>query len=78
MTIRKANLDTRTSDVGDASEQLGRVLQYLPGNYNAHLIRFENTLVISIQGEDNHGWTLDGYVLPRLASGNIFPTEVTS
>lgn len=22
-----------------------------------------------VEGRDDHGWTLDGYVLPRLASG---------
>jgi hypothetical protein len=29
-----------------------------------------------IQGEDDHGWTLDGYVIPRLASGNYTAVEI--
>jgi hypothetical protein len=29
-----------------------------------------------IYGHDDAGWTLDGYVLPRLASGLLFATEV--
>ncbi len=29
-----------------------------------------------IEGTDNAGWTLDGYVLPRLASGLYFGREV--
>lgn len=33
--------------------------------------------VISITGRNNHGWTLDDYVIPRLASGNWFAKEVT-
>jgi hypothetical protein len=31
-----------------------------------------------IEGEDNAGWTLDGYVIPRLASGLIFAKEVST
>jgi hypothetical protein len=30
-----------------------------------------------IHGHDVAGWTLDGYVIPRLASGMIFAVEVT-
>jgi hypothetical protein len=29
-----------------------------------------------IEGRDNAGWTLDGYVLPRLASGGMHGKEV--
>lgn len=45
---------------------LETVLRYLPGNYTAaeqapgHVV---------ITGNDLAGWTLDGYVIPRLASG---------
>ena len=31
---------------------------------------------IVVFGHDNAGWTLDGYVIPRLASGMIFAQEV--
>ena len=30
-----------------------------------------------IEGTDNAGWTLDGYVLPRLASGLYFGKEIS-
>lgn len=30
----------------------------------------------TVEGYDKAGWTLDGYVLPRLASGLIFGEEV--
>jgi hypothetical protein len=31
---------------------------------------------VVIGGRDNAGWTLDGYVLPRLASGMIYGREI--
>jgi hypothetical protein len=34
------------------------------------------SLTFVIGGEDFYGWTLDGYVIPRLASGTIFATEI--
>jgi hypothetical protein len=64
-----------------ASTLLGRTLAYLPGNYEAGLVRDWNDptgdgYLVKVVGIDNAGWTLDGYVVPRLASGNIFLTEV--
>jgi hypothetical protein len=52
---------------------LARVKAYLPGNYTAT----EDNNIITIEGEDVAGWTLDDYVIPRLASGLIFAEEVT-
>ena len=46
---------------------------YLPANYDA---AFGSAHAL-IYGDDDHGWTLDGYVLPRLASGLYFAREVT-
>jgi hypothetical protein len=51
------------------------VRAYLPSNYTARQDESGATL---IEGTDNAGWTLDGYVIPRLASGMIFATEVTT
>jgi hypothetical protein len=54
---------------------------YLPENYR---ISFEATTESSsmgsfvIEGEDIAGWTLDGYVIPRLASGLLRATEHAS
>jgi hypothetical protein len=54
---------------------------YLPHNYR---IVFEGTPTPTgmscfvIEGEDDHGWTLDGYVIPRYASGLIWATEHAS
>ena len=45
----------------------------MPANYEAH----QQGDVVVIEGEDVAGWTLDDYVIPRLASGLIFATEVT-
>jgi hypothetical protein len=59
---------------------------YLPGNYRV----IHETLVPTdrvessrrmkpefvIAGEDKFGWTLDGYVIPRYASGLIWAHEI--
>ena len=50
------------------------VSTYLPSNYK--IVTHTDGEVI-IAGEDNHGWTLDEYVIPRLASGMIHCREIT-
>lgn len=55
------------------------VQDYLPSNYTATLVvRFycKNDPDIVIMGHDRDGWTLDGYVLPRLGSALIAAYEV--
>jgi len=52
---------------------LDTVRAYLPHNYTAERNAFDS---IVIQGTDDAGWTLDGYVIPRLASGWITATEI--
>jgi len=34
------------------------------------------TVTVIVRGEDYAGWTLEDYVIPRLASGMIFTKEV--
>lgn len=47
-----------------------RVGAYLPGNYKVVGTFSNKGRVYSVvAGFDNAGWTLDGYVLPRLMSG---------
>jgi hypothetical protein len=56
--------------------QLSMVRNYLPSNYLA--CESSGTIhgdCILIEGYDRAGWTLDGYVLPRLASGLIVAVE---
>ena len=52
-----------------------RVDRYLPANYRT-VERFtdEGNRVL-IVGRDLAGWTLEGYVIPRLASGLLFAEE---
>ena len=55
-----------------------KVARYLPGNYEV-VGGYDSPLhgpVTVIAGEDSCGWTLDDYVLPRLASGLIFGSEI--
>ena len=44
---------------------LNRIQSYLPLNYSA--MNYLDKVLI--YGEDDQGWTLDGYVIPRLGSG---------
>lgn len=73
--------DTRTVRVALLTNASGQgftastATAYLPANYEAVEIMGADTFVI--YGYDNHGWTLDGYVLPRLASGLYFARELT-
>ena len=48
-------------------------IEYLPGNQAG---KTSNAMRIVIRGYDTAGWTLDGYVIPRLASGMIVAIEV--
>jgi hypothetical protein len=66
--VRKAVV-TNVSD-------LERVRAYLPQNYRADQTNGQGPIVI--HGKDNAGWTLDDYVIPRLASGLIVATEITN
>ncbi len=59
-----------------------RVVPYLPESYDVQ--RFTLALPdgevverLFIIGMDVAGWTLDEYVIPRLASGLIFVEEIT-
>jgi hypothetical protein len=51
------------------------VAAYLPGNYEVYGHRFPDgpsgRIVVLIRGVDTAGWTLDDYVIPRLASGSM-------
>jgi hypothetical protein len=54
-----------------------RVAAYLPANYTASILDIDtDTCAVVIYGVDRAGWTLDGYVIPRLASGLIFAETV--
>jgi hypothetical protein len=46
---------------------------YLPGNYE---VVGEFNGVFLIKGEDNAGWTMDDYVIPRYSSGLIQCYEI--
>jgi streptogramin lyase len=55
------------------------VAAYLPGNYAVVAVRTlgEGTRPeVIISGEDRFGWTLEEYVVPRLASGLIACREL--
>jgi len=51
------------------------VAQYLPNNFKVLGRTLDNTGTI-IVGVDDHGWSLDQYVIPRLGSAMIHCEEV--
>jgi hypothetical protein len=65
---------TRTAHVGIADPSQGQVVAaYLPSNYK--VTEVHDTYAV-IAGVDDAGWTLDDYVIPRLASGLFFAKEI--
>lgn len=71
---------TRQAVVFGKGITLARVAAYLPSNYEVVDcdVTGEDGDSVIIEGFDSAGWTLDDYVLPRLASGGMFGTEVTT
>lgn len=67
-------METRFAKVG-RSVSLETLAAYLPSNYNVVLSTHDT---FYIAGRDNAGWTLDDYIIPRLASGLIWAEEITS
>jgi hypothetical protein len=82
-------MSTRYAIVGGVRRET--LEAYLPGNYSvvwegwydgetyaeeAYSLAFDARRVFVIEGKDNAGWTLDGYVIPRLASGLYFAEEI--
>jgi hypothetical protein len=58
------------------SANVEEIAQYLPKNYRV-VTTDETTGSTIIAGTDDHGWTLEGYVLPRLGSGMLAGQEIT-
>ena len=65
------NPPLRTATVRGGSVE--SVAAYLPRSYE---VVAERDGVVLIAGRDNSGWTMDAYVIPRLASGLLWATEV--
>lgn len=63
--------NVRTAVVRGARD-VEQVQRYMPANYEASAVDG----MIVIIGVDVAGWTLDDYVIPRLASGLIFAKEI--
>lgn len=64
---------TRQALVQGASDRIDAIRRFLPSNYTAEAVGLD----VLITGEDVAGWTLDGYVIPRLASGLYRADEVS-
>lgn len=54
------------------------IARYLPDNYEVVGSGEDRTgPYVVIAGEDRYGWTLDGYVIPRLQTGLYSCDEIT-
>ena len=73
--MSKAPSPTRMAVVVKDGLKLADVQQYLPSNYTPFR-RPDGR--IQVTGRDSHGWTMEGYVIPRLSSGLIPAREFFS
>jgi len=64
----------RHAVIENGHDKLLVIRAYLPSNYGAD----SDGKDVYLHGIDVAGWTLDGYVLPRLASGLYFGYEVVA
>jgi hypothetical protein len=56
---------------------LESISSYLPHNFTVcEATCSTHGSILLIEGYDRAGWTLDGYVIPRLGSGLIFAKEI--
>jgi hypothetical protein len=67
-TVHIARVTIRGTDTVET------VAAYLPSNYAVLAVDQDGSVIIG--GIDNHGWTLDAYVIPRLASGMIHCEQI--
>ena len=68
-------IPTAEHKVKEIDDLLERVRAYLPESYKVSYNSLTKQFMIT--GHDVAGWTLDGYVIPRLASGLVFAEEIT-
>jgi hypothetical protein len=55
-----------------------QIRPYLPGNYDVLVERdIPNVGTVTLIGGQDTSWTMEHYVLPRLASGNYFAREIS-
>lgn len=63
------------------ARHVGEVEAYMPDNYRVVQSAMSSDarprLEVLIAGEDAAGWTLDGYVIPRLGSGMMPAVEIS-
>lgn len=77
--LAEAEIPMRYALVSADASRGETLKSYMPGNFEVlgrTPIQGTNTVQWLIGGRDSHGWTLDGYVLPRLASGMYYGVEI--
>ncbi|MCP4902332.1 MAG: hypothetical protein GY906_35645 [bacterium] len=68
----------RSAIIEDHADDIAIIAAYLPRNYRARVAYAATRTgrAVVIIGRDNAGWTLNDYVIPRLASGLYFAREI--
>ena len=74
MEYQMSEQRTRRAVVTGGWDTIRQLEAYMPSNYR--VISRGADMSPIIEGHDVAGWTLDGYVIPRLASGLIFAEEI--
>ena len=77
MTITTVHVTLRSSDARDAIAAGMKIGQYLPSSYAVTevLPAANGGFLVVVQGYDQAGFTAEGYIIPRLASG-LYPAKV--
>ena len=71
---RTAKVTTPADSTRFGSPLIDVVQDYLPTNYTVE----QRGDVLVVEGEDSHGWTLDGYVMIRLSQVGVHMVELTA
>lgn len=80
-TTRRARVFSKWPEDREPEDMVGA---FLPHNYRVVGTGMDprrgpdsvQMLYVTIEGKDDRGWTLEDYVIPRLASGLYFAEEV--
>ena len=77
MTITTIHVRLRSWDARDVVAAATKISRYLPSNYGVTevLPAADDGFLVIVQGYDNAGWTAEGYIVPRLASG-LYPATI--
>jgi hypothetical protein len=78
-STRFAAIAIPSGDRDNVAAFCDRLAAYMPTNYAVSIapgLTLRGAPAVLVAGEDRAGWTLEDYVLPRLASGLYYGEEI--